>query len=72
MIYRIRQYIRDVLQGVIWMRPLPSRIQPGWDNRVLYNYHEPIIPKQFKAPASEPVIMKDNRKMEVHIKWMNS
>ena len=71
MIYRLRQYIRDVLQGVIWMRPLPSRIQPGWDNRVLYNYHEPIIPKQYSAPASEPVI-KDNRKMEVHIKWMNS
>ena len=71
MIYRLRQYIRDVLQGVIWMRPLPSRIQPGWDNRVLYNYHEAVIPKQYSAPASEPVI-KDNRKMEVKITWMNS
>ena len=72
MIYRIRQYIRDVLQGVIWMRPLPSRIQPGWDNRVLYNYYEPIVPKQFKAPVSEPVLMKDGKRMEVKITWMNS
>lgn len=72
MIYRIRQYIRDLLQGVIWMKPLPSRIQPGWDNRVLYNYHEAIVPKQFTAPVSEPVLMKDGKRMEVKISWMNS